>query len=162
MSFHRPKREQELVERQQEQEARRPPRVSLQEEVERILGNPTMQVTTRLHRIASLCFGQEWLRTRVEGTWEALSTALQARLLATVRGWLDEATPAPLSTGSTFSTAELAEGVAFADGHPPTQPLQGHSGRRKSTVSTHIRTLVERTNHRGCDDPSGTRVSWPG
>ena len=105
--------EQELVRFERELNARVPPKISLQEEVESLLAVSGVDVTDRLHRIVSFCFAQEWSGVRVEGTWESLPAALQVRALTAVREWLDYATPAPPPVGQKFSLAQLTEGLAF-------------------------------------------------
>src|SRR5262249_35255129 len=107
-------REQELIERQRNLRTRRPLPIPLQEELERILADSTMQASDRLCRVTAYCFGQEWLRTPILGTWESLPADVQSEVMTAIRTWMDEASPAPLPTGTTYSLAHLAGGMAFA------------------------------------------------
>ena len=104
-------RERELQAMESELRERQPVQRQLSELLEVWLGQPAPP-SSRVRNIGAACFGQEWLRMPVKGTWAELSPDLRTRTLATLRELLDEAEPSPPPTESRFSGDLLAEGAA--------------------------------------------------
>jgi hypothetical protein len=99
--------------RMQELERRRPPPVTLQEAVARVLREDGWTPADRMRELSWLCFVPNLGPANVTGVWEELDAGLQARILATVREGLEQGGPTPIPESSTFPGEILYEAWAF-------------------------------------------------
>src|SRR5262249_54047478 len=85
---------------------------TLEAAVSRVLSQGGRSAGGRMRELAWLCFAPDLRPAHVNGDWEGLEAALQARVLAVARQGLEEGTPTPVPDGPAFPGVILCEAWA--------------------------------------------------